>query len=255
MKKAENPGDKARPGGRPKKGQSRSSKSIILVRHARARSKESGIPDFERSLTKKGEKEARRMAKKLKKKFVWTPLWISSTANRALETAHIFAEELGFPMQKIMIKDEIYGGSSGEAILDIIRAVDDRHRSVIVFGHDPALSDSASRLLKNFKAAIPKGGILALSVPVISWRQLAMGKGEMLFFIGSATQHKEQTHFRNEIKNKIIANLTALLGQYSAGSGIRVDKLIRKRSEKLSGELVMTPGPGSGISPRDPGEN
>ena len=76
-------------------------KNIILVRHATAVKRDSEKSDVKRSLKKSGHKEAREMGKHLKEMDIHPDLFISSPAKRAIETAEIVAERLGYSVKKI----------------------------------------------------------------------------------------------------------------------------------------------------------
>ncbi len=83
-------------------------KSIILVRHATAIVRDNDLPDFDRTLIRKGKKESRKMAERFLKYQITPGIWISSPAPRALETAYIFADILEFPRNKILLEDALY---------------------------------------------------------------------------------------------------------------------------------------------------
>ena len=68
-------------------------KKLIFVRHGKAEEEAPGISDFERSLTSSGKKISKQMARLNQKKNL--PVFVSSPAFRALETALIFAGECG----------------------------------------------------------------------------------------------------------------------------------------------------------------
>ena len=98
-------------------------KTLFLVRHSKAVTRKANLPDFRRALVKAGEKKSTSMAKKLKKEGVLPDLIISSTANRALETAHLFAQNLDYPTHEILVKDALYNEMSPEALLYLVRQV------------------------------------------------------------------------------------------------------------------------------------
>jgi len=82
-------------------------KQVVIVRHAKA------VPygyenDFERDLTNRGETDAERLGKELKIRGVQADAIISSPAKRALHTACIFAENLGFEKNRIQEIPDIY---------------------------------------------------------------------------------------------------------------------------------------------------
>jgi len=70
-------------------------KKLIFVRHARAEDPTTGITDFDRSLTAKGKVISQQMARRFREKENNPGLMITSPAFRAIDTAFIFANELG----------------------------------------------------------------------------------------------------------------------------------------------------------------
>ncbi len=66
-------------------------KTIYLVHHAAAGKSKPKSPDRKRALSKKGRKEAIKMAKNLKKNGMLPDLLVSSPAKRAIQTARVFA--------------------------------------------------------------------------------------------------------------------------------------------------------------------
>ncbi len=76
-------------------------KRITLVRHATAVPRNPKKDDFGRSLRKKGRREAKAMGEWYKNVEEQPDVMISSPANRAIETARVFAKTLGYPAKKI----------------------------------------------------------------------------------------------------------------------------------------------------------
>ena len=126
-------------------------KTIYLIRHAKAAKKKEKSSDFKRTLVKQGQEEAKLMARKLKRERIIPELIISSPASRSLETAHIYAKKLGYPVKKIMLNETLYEDMSEEALLFIVRNQDDKYGSLMMFGHDPSFSNFTNYLLKDFK--------------------------------------------------------------------------------------------------------
>src|SRR5215510_7323935 len=101
---------------------------LILWRHADA---EDGAPDLERRLTKKGRKQAERVAEWLRKRLPEDFELVSSPAARAKETA----EALG---SRIRIENVLAPGASPASI---VRASGwpDGEKTVVIVGHQPDL--------------------------------------------------------------------------------------------------------------------
>jgi len=156
-------------------------KTVFLVRHATAVSKNKGLPDFERSLIPKGIKEARRTSRHLAKAVPAPGLFVSSPANRAIETAHLFAETLGYPTQKIQLEDVVYDGASVSALMQLLRKVEDNYPSVMMFGHDPLFSDFAHFLAPTYTQLMPKGAVLGVTFECEHWSDLTEGGGQVTY--------------------------------------------------------------------------
>ena len=71
-------------------------KRLTLVRHGQAEWKEATVADFDRPLTRRGLAEAADMARRLRVQEHDPPgLILASPAQRAVQTAEVFARELG----------------------------------------------------------------------------------------------------------------------------------------------------------------
>ena len=132
-------------------------KKIILVRHATAAAKGPDIEDFTRSLRKKGHKECRAMIRwYLDNVDEMADLMLSSPANRAIETALLFAKGLGYKPKKISRNEGLYGTASSKDFLDILKSLDEEIDSVMVFGHDPEFSEFAQYMVNGVETGLPK---------------------------------------------------------------------------------------------------
>lgn len=132
---------------------------LILWRHADA---EDGAPDLERKLTKKGRKQAARVAEWLLEHLPEDFVVIASPAARAQETA----DALGV---KIRTVDRLAPGASVKTILQAA-GWPDGDGTVIVVGHQPDLGRAIAYLVsgKETEWSLKKGGLwwLASDLPV-----------------------------------------------------------------------------------------
>jgi phosphohistidine phosphatase len=113
---------------------------IVLWRHADA---EPGVPDLQRALTPKGQKQARRMARWLHDRLPPTAVIYASPAKRAQQTALALAH-LG--AREFVTVDEFSPSTRVDAALGALRSTDPT-RTIVVVGHQPTLGELASRLL------------------------------------------------------------------------------------------------------------
>ena len=83
-------------------------KQLYLIRHAKSDWSNPDWTDFERPLNKRGLDNAPRMGEYLKIHNVLPNIIYSSDANRALSTARIIAEKIGYPVNDIVKQHSIY---------------------------------------------------------------------------------------------------------------------------------------------------
>ena len=122
-------------------------KTLYLIRHAKAEEHSFTKDDFDRDLQDKGITRATRIAQELKERFQHTEntLVISSTANRAIQTAEIFCPILGLDVAAIQQTRDIYEAHLTD-ILAVINSVPESVDQVLVFGHNPGLSNLTNYL-------------------------------------------------------------------------------------------------------------
>lgn len=120
-------------------------KTLFLVRHAKSSRNDPTLPDRARPLDDRGRQDAPRMGKRLTKRGVKPELLMSSPALRALTTAQLIADEIGYERKAIVVDDRLYASSAGD-LLDLIRALDKKLDRVMLFGHNPEFTDLAHQL-------------------------------------------------------------------------------------------------------------
>jgi len=156
-------------------------KHLILVRHAKSSWKDPNLDDHERPLNKRGERDAPRMGARLAKREILPDLIVSSSAVRALETARIVAKKLGYRRKKIVVESRVYGASVTD-LLEVIREGDDAVKTLMLFGHNPDLTELANRLGAREIDNIPTCGVLQLGFDTDKWQKVGEVAGrEMLY--------------------------------------------------------------------------
>jgi len=120
-------------------------KTLFLVRHAKSSRDDPSLPDRERPLDDRGKRDAPKMGKRLAKRHAKLDLLVSSPALRALTTAHLIADEMGYKRKDIVVDDRLYA-SSPDDLLAVIRALDNKLDRVMLVGHNPEFSNLAHRL-------------------------------------------------------------------------------------------------------------
>jgi len=120
-------------------------KTLFLVRHAKSSRGDPSVSDRVRPLDERGRQDAPRMGKRLAERGVTPDLLVSSPALRALSTAQLVADELGYRRKDILVEEQLYASSADE-VLALIGALDNQLDRVMLFGHNPGFTDLAHRL-------------------------------------------------------------------------------------------------------------
>ena len=209
-------------------------KQIILVRHAKAMKRKEGLPDFVRSLIKKGVKQVKKISKKLKKRMTTPELFLSSPANRALETAHRFAREYGYPRKKIILKDELYNPLSEQEFLALVKELNDNLHSAIIFGHDPVVSNFVKFLAKNFQEDMPTCSVAVIEFKKESWKDIAKGQGEILYFEYPKRLAKHYAQICAGVESEIYDQLIRVFKKTDEKATLANEKSIRKWAKKAA---------------------
>ena len=156
-------------------------KKLYLVRHAKSSWDEPQQSDFERTLNERGTNDAIAMAKLLHKKNIKPDLMISSPAKRALLTSEIFAEQLKYSAENILTDERIYEATMRD-LTSVVRSIDDKYETVIVFGHNPGLSNFANLLGSEYLPPLPTCAIVGLELSIDSWCAVERYCGKTFFF-------------------------------------------------------------------------
>lgn len=138
------------------------------------------LSDIDRPLNKRGKRDAPFMGKILAEKGIKPDLIISSPAKRAKRTALAIAEEIGYPESKIEYDENIYESSSRE-LLEIVQSIDEKHNTVMIFGHNPGFTMLHNYLCTHYIDNIPTSGIVGLEFNS-GWNEISKNSATFLFF-------------------------------------------------------------------------
>ena len=156
-------------------------KKLYLIRHAKSSWSNPGLSDFERPLNKRGLQDAAIMGKVLKQTLSKPDCVLTSSARRALETAEIIADKIGFPTKKVIIDERIYNAVTYD-LLEIITELDDNSDTVVLFGHNPGMTNLANLLNDVEIDNIPTCGIFAIEFNTKTWRKISEKSGSFISF-------------------------------------------------------------------------
>jgi phosphohistidine phosphatase len=119
---------------------------LYLVRHGIAidRTDPKSPPESERQLTAKGVQKTRAAALGLNELGAKPEVFISSPYVRAVQTAEIYAEALGYSPDKIRLSDALKPAANPLEILKEIEKI--RAKEIACFGHAPHLDLTIAQL-------------------------------------------------------------------------------------------------------------
>lgn len=126
---------------------------LILWRHAEAQEWVDGADDMARELTKRGEKQASRMANWLDRQLPEGTRIVVSPARRTEQTALALG-------RKYKVRPELAPDSSAEELLALVQWPDTKG-TVLVIGHQPTLGQTIAQLLglSASECAVKKGAV------------------------------------------------------------------------------------------------
>lgn len=158
-------------------------KTLILIRHAKSSRDDPFLSDRERPLSKRGKRDAPYMARLLNERGPRPDLIVSSPAKRALKTAKIFAEILGYPKKRIRVSEEIYLQGLG-ALLETVAGLDDALETACLVGHNPDLTELLDRLAAAGIDDIPTCAITVVEFDAAAWRDCVQlrAQGRLAWF-------------------------------------------------------------------------
>lgn len=149
---------------------------LILVRHAKSHQAEPGQKDMDRELTGSGYQQASRLGRYLYLKEMIPDKILTSHARRAIDTAQLIAEQLKLDSSQIEENEELYEASV-RTLLSQIHGLDPLLKSVIIIGHNPAITHLGEHLLKDEIGNLPSGSMVFLTFVNLNWDELDKGTG------------------------------------------------------------------------------
>ena len=142
-------------------------KTLFLVRHAKSSRDDPTLPDKERPLNDRGMRDAPSMGERLARQDAQPDVILSSPAVRALATAEIIAKKLDYKVKDIVVDERLYAAAPDD-LLEVIHDLGDKPKRVMLFGHNPELSELAHRLSSKI-TDMPTCAVAEFSFDTKSW--------------------------------------------------------------------------------------
>jgi phosphohistidine phosphatase len=149
-------------------------KTLFLVRHAKSSRDDPTLSDKDRPLNDRGKRDAPEMGERLAKRNAKPDLILSSPAKRALKTAKIIASKLEYKPKDIVVDDRLYAVEADE-LLRVIQTLDDDLDRVMIFGHNPEMTELAHRLSSEI-VHMPTCAVAEFTFDAKSWSSIGADK-------------------------------------------------------------------------------
>lgn len=153
-------------------------KTLLLLRHAKSREKETSVPDKMRPLSDRGKYDIYKMTKFLKNNKLIPSLIISSSAKRAKDTSNLLAESIGYN-NDIHISELLYE-TNAKHYINVISEISNNINMVLLVGHNPIL-ENLIELITNELIIMETCSLVHILLPITTWIEIKKNpKGKLI---------------------------------------------------------------------------
>lgn len=149
-------------------------KTLFLIRHAKSSWDHTTLPDRDRPLEARGERDVAKMSKRLSQRHATPDLIMSSPAVRALATAKAIAKGLGYKLKGVVVNDRLYAATA-DALIAVIEELDDKLERVMLVGHNPEFTALAHHFCSEI-AHMPTCAIAEFTFEANTWAGIGQDK-------------------------------------------------------------------------------
>jgi phosphohistidine phosphatase len=154
-------------------------KTLYIIRHAKTNR---ALNDLDRELLPIGIERSNKLGKYLSESNCKTDVLFSSYAKRAMQTAHIIAEHIGFKEDEIIAKESLYF-TSQEKYFDIIMEQNNSINSVMIIGHNPEITNVAHFFIPDISSYMQTGACFCFDFKTDDWTKIFTAEREVRFYV------------------------------------------------------------------------
>jgi phosphohistidine phosphatase len=158
-------------------------RTLLVMRHGKsAWPDDPAVADMDRPLSKRGKRDARRIAEALVAREEVPDVVVSSPAQRARSTAKQMAKI--WPIDVARTTHEALYGRGAAGWREALATLPDTARRVLVIGHNPALEDLL-RALTGRWVAMKTSMLARVDIEIAFWREMEyLRPGELVYVLG-----------------------------------------------------------------------
>ena len=155
-----------------------STKTLLILRHAKSSWDFPELSDHDRPLNNRGKRDAPRIGTKLLKEGLIPQLIISSPAARAYSTAEKVAKACSYDGE-IIVNSSLYGSGYSE-YLNALQIQNDRYGIIMIVGHNP-YSEQLLEVLTGKMITMPTCTVACVKLRIRNWKEVnTRTKGELV---------------------------------------------------------------------------
>jgi phosphohistidine phosphatase len=160
-------------------------RTLYILRHAKSSWDDATLADHERPLSRRGIRDAKRIAVHLRALHVEPALVLCSSSARTRQTLDLIAASLGDA--QVHVEEGLYAASA-DALLKRLGGIPDSAVSAMLIGHNPGLEDLVLRmaapgpLLDRVIAKFPTGAFATLALCDRAWGSVHQAGAELVGF-------------------------------------------------------------------------
>ena len=153
-------------------------KTLLILRHAKTE-QEAPAGDHARHLTKRGERDAARIAEHIRATTGAPDAIVTSDARRAMQTAELVAPVIGFD-RPLTVEPRVYAADL-DTLLAVVRELPDVADHVILVGHNPGFEELTAALVGADEEDIrlPTSGLAHVALDIPRWADVRAGSGTL----------------------------------------------------------------------------
>jgi len=155
-------------------------KTLYIIRHAKS-SWKFDVDDHQRPLNNRGLNDADLIGKKLKTLVKPLDKVLCSDAERAKMTANIVLKNLEVPQDLFSLEPDLYD-FNGHQVVSVIKKCSDTIDTLMIFGHNHALTSIANIYGDVLIDNLPTAGVVEIQFSVDSWEKIKVGKTLLTIF-------------------------------------------------------------------------
>jgi phosphohistidine phosphatase len=152
----------------------------MLMRHAKSSWGDELLPDFERPLNSRGERDATAIGRKLDGQDVNLEVVISSSSVRTMETTKRLIAALSHkPHPEVHYERGLYAASANR-IIEEVSQISDSFQTALLIGHNPGMTEAVAELTGYWlPGGMKTATVVCISLDIEQWEDVRTEVGKL----------------------------------------------------------------------------